>query len=163
KATRRNRTRGPRVGRGEPHLAGRHRPLSRRLPGHRLRSIVKGATWWIWWSSDLATSASRSCGRPPAPASGSAGWLATRLSYPGTTEEVVRPILEESGLVAGDDFHLAFSPERIDPGNPVYGVRNTPKIVGGLGPACAHAAAAFYGKFVDQVVQAKGTREAEMA
>ncbi|TDD82004.1 nucleotide sugar dehydrogenase [Actinomadura darangshiensis] len=84
-------------------------------------------------------------------------------TYPGTTEEVVRPILETSGLVAGEEFHLAFSPERIDPGNPVYGVRNTPKIVGGLGPACASAAAAFYGKFVDRVVQAKGTREAEMA
>lgn len=84
-------------------------------------------------------------------------------TYPGTTEEVVRPILETSGLVAGEEFHLAFSPERIDPGNPVYGVRNTPKIVGGLGPSCASAAAAFYGKFVDRVVQAKGTREAEMA
>ncbi|RFU42851.1 nucleotide sugar dehydrogenase [Actinomadura logoneensis] len=84
-------------------------------------------------------------------------------TYPGTTEEVVRPILEASGLVAGVDFHLAFSPERIDPGNPVYGVRNTPKIVGGLTPACATAAAAFYGKFVERVVQAKGTREAEMA
>ncbi|MEV5830778.1 nucleotide sugar dehydrogenase [Spirillospora sp. NPDC052242] len=84
-------------------------------------------------------------------------------TYPGTTEEVVRPILEESGRIAGEDFHLAFSPERIDPGNPVYGVRNTPKIVGGLTPACASAASAFYGKFVEQVVQAKGTREAEMA
>ncbi|WP_229808248.1 nucleotide sugar dehydrogenase, partial [Actinomadura livida] len=84
-------------------------------------------------------------------------------TYPGTTEEVVRPILETSGLVAGEEFHLAFSPERIDPGNPVYGVRNTPKIVGGLTPACASAAAAFYGKFVDRVVQARGTREAEMA
>ncbi|MEU8804516.1 nucleotide sugar dehydrogenase [Spirillospora sp. NPDC048819] len=84
-------------------------------------------------------------------------------TYPGTTEEVVRPILETSGLVAGEEFHLAFSPERIDPGNPVYGVRNTPKIVGGLTPACASSAAAFYGKFVDRVVQAKGTREAEMA
>ncbi|WP_433227673.1 nucleotide sugar dehydrogenase [Actinomadura formosensis] len=84
-------------------------------------------------------------------------------TYPGTTEEVVRPILETSGLVAGEEFHLAFSPERIDPGNPVYGVRNTPKIVGGLSPACASAAAAFYGKFVDRIVQAKGTREAEMA
>jgi nucleotide sugar dehydrogenase len=84
-------------------------------------------------------------------------------TYPGTTEEVLRPILERSGFVAGEDFHLAFSPERIDPGNPVYGVRNTPKIVGGLTPACSNAAAAFYGKFVDQVVQAKGTREAEMA
>jgi nucleotide sugar dehydrogenase len=84
-------------------------------------------------------------------------------TYPGTTEEVVRPVLETSGLVAGQDFHLVFSPERIDPGNPVYGVRNTPKIVGGLTPACASAAAAFYGKFVEKVVQAKGTREAEMA
>ncbi|QKG25101.1 nucleotide sugar dehydrogenase [Actinomadura verrucosospora] len=84
-------------------------------------------------------------------------------TYPGTTDEVVRPILETSGLVAGEDFHLAFSPERIDPGNQVYGVRNTPKIVGGLTAACATAAAAFYGKFVDRVVQAKGTREAEMA
>ncbi|WP_242889294.1 nucleotide sugar dehydrogenase [Actinomadura litoris] len=84
-------------------------------------------------------------------------------TYPGTTDEVVRPILEKSGLVAGEEFHLAFSPERIDPGNPVYGVRNTPKIVGGLTPACASAAAAFYGKFVERVVEAKGTREAEMA
>ncbi|HEY8480854.1 MAG TPA: nucleotide sugar dehydrogenase [Spirillospora sp.] len=84
-------------------------------------------------------------------------------TYPGTTEEVVRPILETSGLQAGEEFHLAFSPERIDPGNPVYGVRNTPKIVGGLTPACASAAAAFYGKFVERVVQARGTREAEMA
>ncbi|WUI00605.1 nucleotide sugar dehydrogenase [Spirillospora sp. NBC_00431] len=84
-------------------------------------------------------------------------------TYPGTTEEVVRPILETSGLTAGEEFHLAFSPERIDPGNPVYGVRNTPKIVGGMTPACASAASAFYGKFVERVVQAKGTREAEMA
>jgi nucleotide sugar dehydrogenase len=84
-------------------------------------------------------------------------------TYPGTTDEVVRPVLETSGLTAGEDFHLAFSPERIDPGNPVYGVHNTPKIVGGLTPACASAAAAFYGKFVETVVQAKGTREAEMA
>jgi nucleotide sugar dehydrogenase len=84
-------------------------------------------------------------------------------TYPGTTDEVVRPILEQSGLTAGEQFHLAFSPERIDPGNPVYGVHNTPKIVGGLTPACASAASAFYGKFVDTVVHAKGTREAEMA
>ncbi|MDL4816963.1 nucleotide sugar dehydrogenase [Actinomadura opuntiae] len=84
-------------------------------------------------------------------------------TYPGTTEEVVRPILEESGLTAGEDFHLAFSPERIDPGNGRYGVANTPKIVGGYTPACAAVAEAFYGKFVDTVVLAKGTREAEMA
>jgi nucleotide sugar dehydrogenase len=84
-------------------------------------------------------------------------------TYPGTTEEVVRPILETSGLTAGTDFHLAFSPERIDPGNPEYGLANTPKIVGGLTPACASSAAVFYGKFVETVVPARGTREAEMA
>ncbi|MEU6669556.1 nucleotide sugar dehydrogenase [Streptomyces sp. NPDC046727] len=84
-------------------------------------------------------------------------------TYPGTTDEVVRPLLERSGLTAGRDFHLAFSPERVDPGNKVYGIRNTPKVVGGHTPACATAAAAFYGKLVDTVVQATGTREAEMA
>ena len=84
-------------------------------------------------------------------------------TYPGTTEEVVRPLLEESGLVAGADFHLAFSPERIDPGNPTYGVANTPKVVGGLTHDCGEAAANFYSAFVKTVVRARGTREAEMA
>lgn len=84
-------------------------------------------------------------------------------TYPGTTDEVVRPILEETGLRAGVDFHLAFSPERIDPGNETFGAKNTPKVVGGHTPACGDAAAAFYGQFVDTVVRAKGTREAETA
>jgi UDP-N-acetyl-D-glucosamine dehydrogenase len=84
-------------------------------------------------------------------------------TWPGTTEQVVRPLLEKSGLSAGIDFHLAYSPERIDPGNPDYGVRNTPKIVGGLTPACLDRAVAFYSKFVDQVVPVRGTGEAEMA
>ncbi|MFE4975939.1 nucleotide sugar dehydrogenase [Kitasatospora sp. NPDC056651] len=84
-------------------------------------------------------------------------------TYPGTTDEIVRPILERSGLTAGPDFHLAFSPERVDPGNKHYGIKNTPKIVGGYTPACTAAVAAFYSKFVDSVVQAAGTREAEMA
>ncbi|WP_046469752.1 nucleotide sugar dehydrogenase [Allosalinactinospora lopnorensis] len=84
-------------------------------------------------------------------------------TYPGTTEEVVRPLLERSGLLAGTDFHLAFSPERIDPGNPSFGVANTPKVVGGLTERCGELAAMFYGKFVQNVVQAHGTREAEMA
>ncbi|MEZ5117180.1 MAG: nucleotide sugar dehydrogenase [Candidatus Nanopelagicales bacterium] len=84
-------------------------------------------------------------------------------TYPGTTDEVARPILEAGGLQAGRDFHLAFSPERIDPGNPVYGMKNTPKVVGGHTSACTDAAAAFYGRFVDTVVPARGTREAEMA
>jgi nucleotide sugar dehydrogenase len=84
-------------------------------------------------------------------------------TYPGTTDEVVRPILEESGLVAGVDFNLGFSPERIDPGNKNFGPRNTPKIVGGDTPACTERTAEFYGRFVDTVVRTKGTREAETA
>ncbi|PRY01467.1 nucleotide sugar dehydrogenase [Allonocardiopsis opalescens] len=84
-------------------------------------------------------------------------------TYPGTTEEVLRPLLEKSGLTAGLDFNLAFSPERIDPGNPTYGVANTPKVVGGMTPDCTEAAAAFYGRFVHTVVRARGTHEAEMA
>jgi len=84
-------------------------------------------------------------------------------TYPGTTDDEVRPLLEAGGLVAGSDFHLAFSPERIDPGNPTFGMRNTPKVVGGHTPACTDAAAEFYGRFVDTVVRARGTREAEMA
>lgn len=84
-------------------------------------------------------------------------------TYPGTTDEVLRPLLEASGLVAGQDFSLAFSPERIDPGNETFGAKNTPKVVGGHTSACGDAAAAFYGAFVDTVVRAKGTREAETA
>ena len=83
---------------------------------------------------------------------------------PGTTDEVVRPLLEKvSGLTAGLGFSLAFSPERIDPGNQDFGLRNTPKIVGGVTPSCADAAEAFYSKVCDQVVKAKSAREAEMA
>lgn len=84
-------------------------------------------------------------------------------TYPGTTDEVVRPVLEAGGLVAGKDFNLAFSPERIDPGNPTYGLKNTPKVVGGLTPACTERVAEFYGRIVDTVVPARGVREAEMA
>jgi nucleotide sugar dehydrogenase len=85
-------------------------------------------------------------------------------TYPGTTDEVVRPILErESGLRAGVDFHLAYSPERIDPGNRRFGPANTPKVVGGYTPACAERAAAFYARFVETVVRTRGTREAEIA
>ncbi len=85
-------------------------------------------------------------------------------TYPGTTQDVVRPLLEEaSGLTAGEDFHLAFSPERIDPGNAEYGLANTPKVVGGLTPACTARASAFYGKFVHTIVEASGPAEAETA
>jgi len=85
-------------------------------------------------------------------------------TYPGTTDEVVRPLLERaSGLTAGRDFWLAFSPERIDPGNPSFGIRNTPKVVGGLTAQCTDAAAHFYGKLCDHVIRARSSREAEMA
>ncbi|KQY60081.1 UDP-N-acetyl-D-glucosamine dehydrogenase [Aeromicrobium sp. Root495] len=83
-------------------------------------------------------------------------------TYPGTTDEVVRPILERSGLTAGVDFHLAFSPERVDPGNPVYGIANTPKVVGGFTPRCTEVAAELYGRFIETIVPSSGTREAEM-
>jgi UDP-N-acetyl-D-glucosamine dehydrogenase len=85
-------------------------------------------------------------------------------TYPGTTDDVVRPLLERlSGLVAGRDFHLAFSPERIDPGNEVFGAHNTPKVVGGYTGACTERVAAFYGRFIETVVRTRGTREAETA
>ena len=85
-------------------------------------------------------------------------------TYPGTTEEVVGPLLDAgSGLVAGRDYLLAYSPERIDPGNPTYGIRNTPKVVGGMDAPSTRAAVAFYGKVCETVVQVDGTREAEMA
>jgi UDP-N-acetyl-D-glucosamine dehydrogenase len=85
-------------------------------------------------------------------------------TYPGTTDEVVRPLLEKlSGLTAGIDFHLAFSPERIDPGNEKFGPRNTPKVVGGYTAGCTDRVAEFYGRFIDTVVRTKGTREAETA
>jgi UDP-N-acetyl-D-glucosamine dehydrogenase len=84
-------------------------------------------------------------------------------TYPGTTDEEIRPILEAAGLVAGTDFALVFSPERIDPGNQNFGPKNTPKVIGGHTSACADAAEAFYSRFIDTVVRTKGTREAETA
>jgi UDP-N-acetyl-D-glucosamine dehydrogenase len=83
-------------------------------------------------------------------------------AYPGTTEDFLRPILENgSGLRAGRDFHLAYSPNRVDPGNHRHGIANTPKVIGGLTPACTEAAAAFYGRLAERVVRARGPREAE--
>jgi len=83
-------------------------------------------------------------------------------TYPGTTEELIRPKLEASGLKVGEDFFLAFSPERVDPGNPKYGTKNTPRIVGGTTPACTKIAAEFYRTFLDQVVLVSSTQAAEM-
>lgn len=84
-------------------------------------------------------------------------------TYPGTTEELILPLLEEQLGSCGEDFFLAFSPERIDPGNKSFGIRNTPKVIGGVTALCAEKANAFYSKFVDKTVIAKGTREAETA
>jgi UDP-N-acetyl-D-glucosamine dehydrogenase len=85
-------------------------------------------------------------------------------TYPGTTDELLRPVLEStSGLVSGTDFHLVFSPERIDPGNPRFRLRNTPKIVGGLTPEGTERAAEFYGAFVETVVRVSDAKSAEMA
>lgn len=81
--------------------------------------------------------------------------------HPGTTEQVLRPLLEAHGLRAGRDFHLAYSPSRLDPGNRSFHLANTPKVVGGCTPACTEAAAAFYGRLTERVVRARGTREAE--
>ena len=83
-------------------------------------------------------------------------------TYPGTTEEVLVPILESSGLKVGREFHCAFSPERIDPGNNRFTLRNTPKVVGGVTDSCTERAVDFYSKLVDEVVVAAGVREAEM-
>ncbi len=83
-------------------------------------------------------------------------------TWPGTTEEIVRPALEEFHGEAGRDFHLAFSPERIDPGNRRYNVVNTPKVVGGVTPACTAAAAALYSRAVETVVTVGSAGAAEM-
>jgi UDP-N-acetyl-D-glucosamine dehydrogenase len=84
-------------------------------------------------------------------------------TYPGTTRERLKPILEESGLAAGRDFHLAFSPERIDPGRTDYTIRTTPKIVGGVTDACTERAAELYGGICDEIVRVSGPDAAELA
>ncbi|HUB10196.1 MAG TPA: nucleotide sugar dehydrogenase [Myxococcales bacterium] len=83
-------------------------------------------------------------------------------TYPGTTEECLKPILEKSGLRAGADFHLAFSPEREDPGNAKFHTAQIPKVVGGMTPACLEAAMALYGAAIDRIVPVSSTRAAEM-
>jgi UDP-N-acetyl-D-glucosamine dehydrogenase len=83
-------------------------------------------------------------------------------TYPGTTDEVALPMLEATGLAVERDFFLAFSPERVDPGNPVYLTRNIPKIVGGYGRASTDAAVALYSQVVSTVVPVSSTRVAEM-
>jgi UDP-N-acetyl-D-glucosamine dehydrogenase len=83
-------------------------------------------------------------------------------TYPGTTEELVQPLLERSGLKAGLDFFLAFSPERVDPGNGVYSTKTVPKVVGGVTDACRQLAAALYAAAIDTVIPVSSPRVAEM-
>jgi len=83
-------------------------------------------------------------------------------TYPGTTRESLQPILERSGMKAGEDFHLAFSPERVDPGRTDWTTKNTPKLVGGLTPACTERAVELYRSAVDTVVPLSSPEAAEM-
>ena len=83
-------------------------------------------------------------------------------TYPGTTDELVLPMLERPGWKAGEQFFLCFSPERVDPGNPKYQTANIPKVVGGITPACTRMGALFYSQALQQVVPVSSTRVAEM-
>jgi UDP-N-acetyl-D-glucosamine dehydrogenase len=83
-------------------------------------------------------------------------------TYPGTTREIMLPALEATGLKVGEDFFLAFSPERVDPGNPTYQTRNTPKVVGGITPNCSAVAAALYQPAIDTLVPVSTTEAAEL-
>jgi len=83
-------------------------------------------------------------------------------TYPGTTDELVLPMLEQGGLKAGQDFFLCFSPERVDPGNPKYNTSNIPKVVGGVTPACSEMGRLFYAQALQHVVAVSSTQVAEM-
>jgi UDP-N-acetyl-D-glucosamine dehydrogenase len=83
-------------------------------------------------------------------------------TYPGTTRELMQPKLEEAGLTVGEDVFLAFSPERVDPGNPVWNTRNTPKVVGGITSACTEVATVLYASCLEQIVPVSSTETAEL-
>jgi UDP-N-acetyl-D-glucosamine dehydrogenase len=83
-------------------------------------------------------------------------------TYPGTTREVIQPAFTDRGCVVGEDVFLAFSPERVDPGNPIYHTKNTPKVVGGITPACTDVAVALYESCIDTVVRVSSTETAEL-
>jgi len=83
-------------------------------------------------------------------------------TYPGTTEELLRPVLERGGLAVGEDVFLCFSPERVDPGNERWAIDNTPKVIGGATEACLAAGLALYGRFIDTLVPVSSTAAAEL-
>lgn len=147
----------------EMYIAGFVATSSPELLGECAALSICVPTPWNGWEPDLAyvRSAAETIGRHLRP-----GQLVVLESttHPGTTEEMVLPILEKaSGLKASVDFHLAYSPERIDPGNKQYGLRNTPKIVAGVDATSSLVAEALYRKVCDEVVVLSGTREAEMS
>ena len=83
-------------------------------------------------------------------------------TYPGTTKEIVLPILEKSGLKVGEDFNLCYSPERVDPGNKIWGTKNTPKILGGVSENCLKAGKNIYNKVFDKIIEVENTDAAEL-
>lgn len=83
-------------------------------------------------------------------------------TYPGTTREIMLPALESTGLTVGEDFFLAFSPERVDPGNPVYQTHNTPKVIGGITPTCSRVVSALYQPAIETLVPVSSTEAAEL-
>lgn len=83
-------------------------------------------------------------------------------TYPGTTRELVLPMLQQGGMKCGTDFFLAFSPERVDPGNATYSIHNTPKVVGGITPKCGTLAGSLYGKITNKIFPVSSTEAAEM-
>lgn len=84
-------------------------------------------------------------------------------TYPGTTRELMLPMLESRGLRVGKEFFVCFSPERVDPGNATWQIRNTPKVIGGITPACGRAGAAIYGRVMENLVRVSSTESAELA
>ena len=144
--------------------------------GHNLRATTRAADLALADAIILCVPTPLTPNREPdlSPLMDSASTLASILqpgqlvvlestTYPGTTRERLLPVLEESGLVAGRDFHLAFSPERVDPGRTDYTLRTTPKIIGGLTEACLDAAENLYALVCDEVVRVSSPEAAEMS
>ncbi len=144
--------------------------------GHNLRATTRAADLALADAIILCVPTPLTPNREPdlSPLMDSASTLASILqpgqlvvlestTYPGTTRERLLPVLEESGLVAGRDFHLAFSPERVDPGRTDYTLRTTPKIIGGLTEACLDEAESLYALVCDEVVRVSSPEAAEMS
>src|SRR6266487_1468164 len=164
------------LGRGESHIAD--------VPPERLKAHTEAGRMSATTDYDVLHNADAILIALPTPLSkqrepdlsiieGAVGELARRLrkgqlvvlestTYPGTTRECLLPVLEETGLKVGDDFHLAFSPERVDPGRSDWTTKNVPKVVGGITPACTRRAAELYAEAVETVHEVSSPEAAEM-